>query len=252
MEIVKGMIPKKIHYCWFGKNEMDDRIQQYIKTWRSILKDYEFIMWDETNFDLNMCQFTKEAYASKKYAFVSDVVRLYALYEQGGIYLDTDVEIVRSLDPFLDKELLLGYDNPYVPIIATCLLGAEKGNALIKHILDIYQMRCFILDNGEMALEPNTLMFSNEFEKFYGLRLINNNKTQDIMPRIQIYPAEVFHAYDLVSGKVYRTENTVAIHWHSLLWTSWKTSFIRFFRQRVIVPVIGAKNYLKIVQRIKR
>ena len=131
------MIPKVIHYCWFGGKKLPKSVEDCIKTWKKFLPDYEIKQWDESNFDVNSFPFVKEAYESKKWAFVSDYVRIYALYNEGGLYLDTDVKILKDPTDVLNKEVVLGYeDSGYV---GTAMIYAQNPqNKYIKEILDYY------------------------------------------------------------------------------------------------------------------
>lgn len=246
------MIPKIVHYCWFGGNPMDTRLESYVNTWKELLPDYKFILWNEDNIDFEESCFLQEAYSKKKYAFVSDYVRLKVLYEYGGIYLDTDVELVKDITSFLSNDLLLGFDNLYENIIASCFIGASKNNSFIEHILNLYKNRHFVNESGIMDQTPNTILITEELQKYFNIELANNNTIVRIGDKVLIYPLEYFHALDLVSGKVYKTENTVAIHRHSLTWVSPKTKIIKFIRQRIAVPLLGEKKYIQIVKRIRK
>ena len=246
------MIPKIVHYCWFGDTPMDARLGSYVNTWKALLPDYKFMLWNEDNIDFEEACFLQEAYSRKKYAFVSDYVRLKVLYEYGGIYLDTDVELVKDITSFLSNDLLLGFDNLYENIIASCFIGASKNNSFIEHVLNIYKNRHFISESRIMDQTPNTILITEELQKYFNIELINNNTIMRINGNVVIYPLEYFHALDLVSGKVHKTENTVAIHRHSLTWVSPKTKIIKFIRQRIAVPFLGEKKYIQIVKRIKR
>ena len=131
---MSNSIPKKIHYCWFGNNDKPKIVMKCIETWKRILPDYEIIEWNENNFDINSNKYVKEAYENKKYAFVSDYVRVYVLYNIGGIYLDTDVEVFKPLDKFLKEDSFWGFEEKNY--IATSTIGAKAGNKLIKQFLD--------------------------------------------------------------------------------------------------------------------
>lgn len=128
---------KIIHYCWFGGKKLPREVKKCIKTWEKMLPDYEIKEWNENNFDINCCPFVKEAYENKKWAFVSDYARIYALYNEGGLYLDTDMKIIKNVSEFLDKDMFMGYeDSGY---IGTAVIGVkEKKNKYIKEILDFY------------------------------------------------------------------------------------------------------------------
>jgi len=157
------MIPKKIHYCWFGKNPMPKLAQKCINSWNKYCSDYEIICWNEDNFDINSNEYVKEAYENKKFAFVTDYVRLYALYNYGGVYMDTDVEVLKSLDKFLENEAFSGFENTeYVP---TGIMASTKGNNVIKDLLDYYKDRHFIKEDGSFDLKTNTETITSIMEK---------------------------------------------------------------------------------------
>lgn len=137
------MIPKIIHSVWLGKGEKSERAKLCLESWKKFLPDYQIIEWNEDNFDVNFNNWTRDSYKLKKYAFTSDVVRLWALYQYGGIYMDTDVEVYQSLDPFLNEEGFTGFEDVHYPVTAT--LGAEKGNPIIKQMLDYYNDLDFVL-----------------------------------------------------------------------------------------------------------
>jgi mannosyltransferase OCH1-like enzyme len=137
------MIPKIIHCVWFGRGEKSERAKLCIDSWKKYLPDYKIIEWNEDNFDINYNNWTKKSYENKKYAFTSDVARLWALYNYGGIYMDTDVEVYKPLDEFLNEEGFTGFEDINYPVTAT--LGAEKGNPVIKKMLDYYDSLDFIL-----------------------------------------------------------------------------------------------------------
>ena len=130
-------IPKKIHYVWVGGKEKPKDIQRCMKTWKKFLKDYEIIEWNENNFDINSHPFVKAAYEAKKWAFVSDYIRAYALYTQGGVYFDTDIIMIDSIDDLLENRAFVGYEAPEFPF--TAVFGAEKGHPFVKDILDYYE-----------------------------------------------------------------------------------------------------------------
>ena len=189
------MIPKKIHYIWFGKGEKNERVKHCIESWKKYLPDYEIIEWNEDNFDINYNDFTKSAYENKKWAFVSDVARLWVLYNEGGIYMDTDVEVYKPLDEFLNNEGFTGFEDVHYPVTAT--LGAVKGNPVIKMMLDYYNCIDFKLyDDWRDYIkyqETNTCIMSNIF----GLLGVDRdrNETQRIK-HFTIYPQSYFFTKD--------------------------------------------------------
>ena len=149
------MIPKKIHYCWFGRGQMPESAKYYINSWKKELPDYELKLWNEDTFDINSNCYVKEAYESKKFAFVTDYVRLYALYTEGGIYMDTDVEVLRNLDIFLCHKAFSGFES--LNQVPTGIMGSEKGLSIIKELLDYYNDKHFIDENGNMVIGDEML-----------------------------------------------------------------------------------------------
>ena len=241
------MIPKIIHYCWFGKSKLPEKIIKIIESWKEKLPDYEIIVWNEENFNVDNINFTKQAYEAKKYAFVSDYVRLYALYRYGGIYLDTDEEIIKNIDSFLNHNAVLGFDDGNC--IISCFMAFKKEHKLIKELLDFYNEVDFIREDKSYELTPNTIWIQNILKNRYGLIL--NGYRQTLNGDIDVYPEEYFHAKSLITGKINVTSNTYGIHHHTLLWVSKKTLFIKFLRQNIIIPIIGKDNYVKITNRLK-
>ena len=172
-------IPKIIHYVWMGGKEKPPKIKKCIKTWKKHLKDYEFIEWNEKNFDINSNSFVKKMYENKKWAFVSDYVRAYAIYNYGGIYLDTDVFVIDKLDSLLNSRAFVGFEAPEYPF--TAVFGAEKGHPFLKDILDSY-------DNVEKKFDfknNNTISVSKILIDKYGCEL--GNKEQMLPEGIKVY-----------------------------------------------------------------
>lgn len=208
------MIPKVIHYCWFGRKPKPDSVLRYIKTWYDKMPDYEIKEWNEDNFDVNSLKFTKEAYALKKYAFVSDVARIYALYKEGGIYLDTDVEVKKDLLPLLVNKSFIGWED-ILP--GTAVLASEKNTEWLKDMLDFYKDRHFINWYGKLETTPNPYILAPVLKK-YGLRL--NHKKDVLKDNIAIYPIEFLCAHDMSKRKYIITENTYCIHHFDASWCS--------------------------------
>lgn len=136
------MIPKKIHYCWFGKSEMPSREKRCVASWKKFMPDFELVLWNENNFDVNSTIFTRQAYDLKKFAFVSDYVRLYALLHEGGIYLDTDVEIVKPFHDFIKYNAFGSFETPNV--IQTGVLASVPNGELINKIFKLYENKEFV------------------------------------------------------------------------------------------------------------
>ena len=177
------MIDKVIHYCWFGGNQKSDLINRCIESWKKYCPDYQIIEWNESNFDVNMFDYTRQAYKEKKYAFVSDVARLYVVYNYGGIYLDTDIELKDSLDNFLGYDGWFNWESNL--FIATGLgFGAQKGNKLVKDMLEDYKDKKFYKKNGSIDLTP--------CPKINTLSLLKYNKMIKRDGTTQIYDNVIF------------------------------------------------------------
>lgn len=185
-------IPKIIHYCWFGNNPKNEIINMCIESWRRFLPDYEIIEWNESNYDINSNSFTKQAYDNKKWAFVSDFVRLKALYEYGGVYLDTDTEITSNIDEFLNNESFIAFESDN--IVACGILGSSKNNAFVKRLMQYYENKKFVKDNGELDTKAIPRIITDILVEEYDLN--PNNTSQVIGDGIHVYPKENFYMID--------------------------------------------------------
>lgn len=159
------MIPKRIIYCWFGGKEKPANVINCMNTWKEKLKGYEFLELNESNFDVNINEYCKKAYDTKHWAYVSDVARLWGLYNYGGIYMDTDVEVYKPLDEFLKYDFFTGFEQKHFPITAT--MGANKGNWLIKEMLDTYNTKNFETHDKWTEYETNTMILSDILGKYF-------------------------------------------------------------------------------------
>lgn len=196
------MIPKIIHYCWFGRGRKSPETLRFIQTWRTVLPDYEIIEWNEDNFPYKEWIFCREAYAVKSYAFVADVCRLYALNEMGGIYLDTDVEVLKSFDTYLHLASFVSEEDEKK--IGTACIGARKGTVWIKDFLDYYENKHFINWKGRLMSFANTDILKE--------MLVGKSD------KPQIYPIDFFCGKLYSTGQLVVTENTVCIHHYVASW----------------------------------
>lgn len=207
------LIPKKIHYCWFGGTEIPDHLQIYMRSWKEKCPDYEIIRWDESNYDITKNQYMYGAYQSKKWGFVPDYARLDIIYQEGGIYLDTDIEVISSLDVLLNNAFFAGAGDNFV-INTGGGFGAEKGNQLIRDLRDYYNDKSFFHDNGSLNLSPCAVYQKPVFEK-YGFRV--NNQYQ-LIDNMVIYPSEVLSPKGTSGVANNFTDHTVSIHHLEASW----------------------------------
>lgn len=227
------MIPKKIHYCWFGKGPKNKLFYKCLKSWKKNFPDYEIIEWNEYNFDINESEFTKKAYEMKKYAFVSDYARLKVLYDNGGIYFDTDVEVLKRIpDDILQNGYFAKENNKQ---IATGLgFAVQPYNRSIKIMLDDY------INYDFSKMEPCPIFNTNSLLK-NGI----DPSTTDSIDGVGIYSKEYFCGYDLNNNHYAITENTYTVHHYD---SSWKSKGERRKNKikKMISKIIGINNYEKI------
>lgn len=211
------MVPKVIHYCWFGGNKLPDEATCYINSWKKYCPEYEIVEWNETNFDINICDYVREAYCKKKWAFVSDYARFWIIYNYGGIYFDTDVEMIRPIDDIVKRGGFMAIEDDGRFNIAPGLgIAAEKHNKMYKRILDYYSAIHFVGDNGELNEMPvgehiTQLFLSRGYEKI--------NRVQKIED-ITIYPTDYFCPQNVLSKQLSITKNTRTIHHYTASWMS--------------------------------
>lgn len=214
------MIPKIIHYCWFGGNELPKSAQKCIDSWKKYCPDYEIIEHNESNYDISKNTYMKEAYEAKKWAFVSDVARLDAIYQYGGIYLDTDVELLKPLDPFLNAKGFMGFEDKKQ--VATGLgFGAEPKSEIVKLMLSDYENIHFVNSENSYDLTPCPVRNTKTLTE---IGLIPNGTHQEIQGFV-FYPRDVFSPKEHTSGRLkYKTKKTVSIHHYD---ASWQTQNFR-------------------------
>lgn len=211
-------------------------VKKCIESWKRNLSDYQIIEWNETNFNIKTNEYVRQAYDSGKFAFVSDYVRAYVLYNYGGIYLDTDVEVLQSLDKFLNHESFWGFEEKNY--IATSTIGSKKGNGLIKKFLDFYSGRRFILEDGSFDMLTNVAVVS-QMTKEFGVKL--NGTYQEIDGIGVFYPQEYFSPYDYINCYSKVDENSYTIHYFYKSWLPFK---VRVFSKikKIISDMTGGKG----------
>lgn len=230
------MIPKIIHYCWFGRGEMPQLAKDCIASWQKYMPDWEYKLWSEDNFDVASNPYTQEAYDAKKFAFVTDYVRLFALKKYGGVYMDTDVEILKPLDDLLNLTAFTGYEGSKHKPPVTGLMASEPNGVWVSEQLDYYQDRHFLLESGSLDLTTNTqtisrIMRTNGF--------VADGKYQ-VYKDLHIFPVEYFCPRQ-TTGEYLKTENTYCDHHFMGSWDSQHSA-------HWLVKYIGQKNLTRLIK----
>lgn len=231
-------IPRVIHYCWFGRGEKSKKIQKCMRSWQNVLPDYIWQEWNEDTFDIQANAYVRQAYDAKKYAFVSDYVRLFALYRYGGIYMDTDVEVLQPLDRFLTHRAFSGFeDDGHVP---TGLMSAEPMHPVMGKLMNMYEDKNFERADGSLDLTTNTAVISRYFAE-RGLLL--NGCYQEV-DDVAFYPRTYFCPYDYINGANYLTAESYTIHHFAKSWlpahVRWRSDLKRV-TAKMISPEFVAK-----------
>lgn len=221
------MIPKKIHYCWFGRGEKPKLVNKCIESWKKHCPDYELVEWNEENFNIEAYPYAKYCLDNRKWAFLSDFVRLAVVYEHGGVYFDTDVEVVKSLDNLLSNEAFYGFENNE-KVNTGQGFGAVKNHPSVKSMMDEY-LKLTPDENGNY---PMIICPQLNTEALIPLGLKTNGELQNISDGTVILPPEYMNPYDDPTGKLNKTKNTYSIHWYSKSWMSKKT----ILRSRITKP----------------
>lgn len=211
------MIPKKIHYCWFGRSEKPALAKKCIESWKKYCPDYEIIEWNEDNFDVDQYPYLRWCYDNKKWAFLSDFARLLIIKENGGIYFDTDVEVLRNLDDLLYYAAFLGFENEQN--VATGLgFGAEMNHPVVNGMINEY-LALEVDKNGNYPMIVCPALNTKALLKM-GLKLTGESQK---IGDIKIFSSEYFNPYDDPTGKLNKTKNTYSVHWYSKSWVSKRT-----------------------------
>lgn len=207
------MIPKKIHYIWLGGKEEPKILKKCKASWEKFCPDFEIVRWDEGNLNIDCCNYCRQAYDAKKFAFASDVLRFDILHKEGGIYLDIDVELIKPIDDLLDHKIICGFENNAY-IAPGLMLGCEKGNDLIKNLFDEYFTRAFETTPGMKSQVTICSIFTEKL-KALGFEMNNIMQTRD---GIALFPTEYFCPKSMSDGRICVTENTYSIHHYASTW----------------------------------
>lgn len=240
------MLPKTIHYCWFGRNPLPESAQRCIASWRKFFPDYQIIEWNEDNFDVNAIPYTAQAYAARKYAFVSDFARFQILYDHGGLYFDTDVEVIAPMDDIIARGPFMGFEidpkaeqagrdgacGAVAPGLGLGVnpglgLAAPAGLGLYAEIIEAYKSMQFTRNDGSFNTEYAVVRLTTDTLLRHGLQ--NAPGIQQVAG-VYIYPADYFNPFDDATGRLHKTANTRSIHWFSKTWcdvSPWRTRIAR-------------------------
>jgi hypothetical protein len=251
------MISKIIHYCWLSGDPIPAEYQRCMDSWKEKLSDYEFMLWDTKRFDINSVLWAKQAFEVKLYACAADYIRLYAVYSYGGIYLDMDMEVIKSFDPLLDTDILLAHENHISKNMEAGCFGAEKGHPYIKKCMEYFENTQFF--------EPSLLSEIQKLKKTERHDFINPLILPEIMKNVlqesfshnqyPIFSCDYFTAKNIVTGNIEATANTFTIHhfatqYHSQKWRQWRNlrqKILTFFGERCVfaIPLLAVTLFMQ-------
>ncbi len=259
------MIPKVIHYCWFGGATKPESVLRCINSWKKHCPDFQIIEWNEENFDVFTCpQYVIDAYKNKKWAFATDYIRLRIIYENGGVYFDTDVELLKGINELLQYNAFFGFEDG--KHVATGLgFGAKPGISVIKEMMDEYNSLEFVLPDGSSNQETCPVINTRTLLK-YGL--VQNDKRQILDGGIMILPSIYMCPINYETGEMKRTRNTISIHWFDATWMSKddreyhekhrerlkaeKADYWKHLPNRVLMKLLGNERYEKLKNQVKK
>lgn len=237
------MIPRIIHYCWFGLGEMPQLAKDCIASWHKYMPDWEYKLWNEDNFDVDQVPYTKEAYEVGKYAFVSDYVRLWALEQEGGLYMDVDFEVYKSFDDLLHYVAFAGFEgSKHLPVMMG-VIASEPHGVWVKEQLDHYQNRRFLKEDGTLDLTTNVQFVTSKMQEG---GLVQNGKEQEYKD-LHVFPVDYFCPKQ-TTGEYFRTENTYCEHRGLDSWANqtcgWKSWIASVIGPKTMTGVIKMKRKL--------
>jgi len=240
------MIPKKIHYCWLSGEEIPETLRNYMATWKKFLPEYEFILWDKEKFDVYSVRWVKEAYAEKKYAFAADYIRFYALYNYGGIYLDTDVEVLKTFNPLLQSKSFMGFE--YMSIPEAAVIGAESGVYWIKKCLEYYAGKSFYDSKGKIKDLAVPIMMKAVLRKHYNQKITDVSQIQRF-DGLDLYPYQYFSPKDPYKNRINLSGDTYCVH-HSIgSWCGGGRSKTNRYKHLLFSAVLGKEKYDELLYR---
>ena len=232
------MIPRIIHYCWFGRSPIPDLAQRCIDSWHRYMPDWEYKLWNEDNFDISQNTYTKEAYEAGMFAFVSDYVRLWALEREGGLYLDTDVTVFKSFEPLLGRHAFAGFEGSKHLPIGTCVMASEPHGVWVSEMLEAYRERHFFFPDRNLDLTTNVQFISKKMRE---QGFVQNGKEQDYKD-LHIFPVDYFSPRQ-TTGEYFRTQNTFCDHLGMGSWDGGEGGW-----KAMIGRVVGQKNMTRLIK----
>lgn len=237
------MIPKTIHYCWFGQGEMPEQAKQCIASWHKFMPDWEYKLWNESCFDVEINAYAKEAYEARKFAFVSDYVRLWALEHEGGLYLDTDVEVFKSFEDLLEYKAFAGFEGSKHLPMGTCVMASEAHGEWVREQLEAYRDRHFLTPDGSLDMTTNVQFIT---AKMCEGGFVQNGEAQDYKD-LHVFPVEYFSPRH-TTREYLRTENTICDHLGMGTWDDkdrgWKARVARLVGRKNAARLIKLKRHL--------
>lgn len=255
------LIPKRIHYCWFGKGKKPQIVKKCIRSWEKKCPDYEIIEWNESNFDINCNKWCQLAYEEKKWAFVSDYVRLKVLWEYGGIYMDTDVELLKPLDDFLVYKCFLGFQHETF-VSNGLIIGAEKNHVFVKENMEIYENLVFRNEKDSYKLKV-CQEYTTEILQNKGLIVPCDGKIQ-IVRDVYVFPPDYFCPYDHRTNTMHQTKNTVSIHHFASSWwdnkrkkeykkikRTMQMDYLLHTPNRILIKIMGEDSYNQLKKKVR-
>ncbi|GAA4892407.1 glycosyltransferase [Flaviramulus aquimarinus] len=241
------MIPKIIHFCWLSGDDYPELIKKCMESWKTKLPDYEFVLWDTKKFDINATLWTKQAFDKKKYAFAADYIRLYAVYKYGGIYLDTDVEVLKKFDDFLSLPYFIG--NQYDGFPEAAIFGAEKNADWLQECLKYYKNRSFVKEDGSLDTVVLPEIMQSQIKKTKTIALMTPSDIKNISKTIinnntlYLFPSEYFSPKNFKTNKILKTKNSYTIHHYDSAWLSFMNK-----KRLKLESLIGVSNAERVIK----
>lgn len=243
------MIPRTVHYCWISNDPFPELNRNCVQSWMKFLPDYDFILWDYKKIESLNIMWLKQTIEAKKYAFAADYIRIYALFTHGGIYLDTDVELLKSFDQFLNYKFFIGFD--YNHNFEPAVFGSIPGYDALSKLLEHYNNRAFIKNSGKYDIKPLPIVFKELLGETFFIKF--NGKKQQIEDKgFVIFPSDYFSPKNIYFSRIKTTLNTVAIHHFEGSWVEKNRLYhVKQFIHKLLYIISGKYFHYRIIQIIR-